>query len=112
MSVPPTDPGRMLRAFGAIAARVGHLDNTGEPCRIEWDGKHDACAVCEAFGAVLASLRTSGIDADTLSKRMPDLTLADWRAADPLGRAPVIGPLTSAHLKARAARTVARMAKP
>ena len=81
MTVPPFDHGRMLRAFGALALRVGHLDNTGAPCRIEWNGYHDACGICEAIGAVLAKLRECGIDADTLVRRMPDVSLADMRAA-------------------------------
>jgi len=71
----------MLRAFGALALRVGHLDNTGAPCRIEWNGYHDACGICEAIGAVLANLRECGIDADTIARRMPDVSLADMRAA-------------------------------
>lgn len=70
MSAPPTDPGRMLRAFGAIATRVGHLDNTGAPCRIEWDGAHDCCYVCNVNGVLLAALRDHGLDADTLKERL------------------------------------------
>ena len=65
-----TDPGRMLRTFGELAQRVGHLDNTGAPCRIEWDGEHDACGICEAIGAVLAKLRECDLDADDIEARL------------------------------------------
>lgn len=79
---PPTDPGRMLRAFGAIAARVGHLDNTGAPCRIEFDTFHDACAICCLYVKLLDHMRDHGLDADELIEHMPDLTLADMRATE------------------------------
>lgn len=82
MSVPASDPGRMLRAFGALATRVGHLDNTGAPCRISWDGEHDCCYVCNVVGVLLESLREHDLDADALIARMPDLAKADMRAAD------------------------------
>ena len=71
MSVPPTDPGRMLRAFGAIATNVGYLDNSGAPCRLEFGGDHDCCAICEAFGALLKTLRDCGMDADSIAARTP-----------------------------------------
>ena len=81
MTVPPFDHGRMLRAFGALALRVGHLDNTGAPCRIAWDGEHDACYVCNVVGVLLEALREHDLDADALTERMPDASLADMRAA-------------------------------
>jgi hypothetical protein len=79
------------------------IDETGHLCGQQMSGEGQCFR---------KSLRANGMDADALSKRMPDLTLADLRAADPLGRAPVIGPIMSSRLKKRAARTVARMAKP
>lgn len=77
----PSDSGAMLRAFAALVGRVGHLDNTRAPCRVAFDGYHDACSICEVIGVTLAAMRERGLDATMVRSRMPDLSLADMRAA-------------------------------